>query len=170
LVARRSQGVHGYQLYGDFEAISEDFWQLNYGKLYRVLDSLAAGGDLEVANEIQSKHPNRKVHRITERGRRSLDDWLMQPLSDEPRPMRDELSLKLLFIETCRFEQVGELISQQRGIYLDRMSRLERRRRRLKKAGIAMEVVALVMDGAVMRVRADLAWLDHIERRIIRGL
>ena len=46
--------------------------------------------------------------------------------------------------------------------------RLEKRRRKLERAGIEMPVIALVMDGALMRVRADLAWLEHIERKIIR--
>ena len=99
LVASRSEGVHGYKLKADFEALSDDFWQVNYGRLYRILDHLEQAGDLAASEEIQTGRPNKKVYRLTEHGRQTLDDWLLQPVSDDPQPLRDELSLRLLFLQ-----------------------------------------------------------------------
>ncbi|RMD84251.1 MAG: PadR family transcriptional regulator [Candidatus Dadabacteria bacterium] len=167
LIAARSEGVHGYRLKRDFQALHDDFWELNYGRLYRLLDQLERAGELDVVREVQDGRPNRKVYRITAKGEQTLDDWLMQPVSEDPKPLRDELSLKLLFIDERNTDAMFELIRQQRSIYLKKLARIGRRRRRLEKAGVNMKLVSLVLDGAEMRVEADLAWLDHLERRIL---
>jgi len=60
------------------------------------------------------------------------------------------------------------MIKQQRSIYLTRLARITRRRRRLEKAGVDMRATEIILDGAEMRVRADLSWLESIERRLIR--
>lgn len=168
LIANRSEGVHGYQLMSDVEALSDDFWQLNYGRLYRVLDWLEEAGDVEFSETFQSGRPNRKIFRITETGVATLEDWLLSPLPKNPQPLRDELSLKLLFLTHARVDRIAELVTQQRSIYLSKLSMTVRRRRRLQKAGLPIEAIALVMDGAEMRLRADLAWLDHVERTVLR--
>ena len=41
-------------------------------------------------------------------------------------------------------------------------------RRISKQSGVNMKVAALIMDGAEMRVRADINWLEHVERKIVR--
>lgn len=168
LIANRSDGVHGYQLMSDVEALSDDFWQLNYGRLYRVLDWLAEAGDVAFSELFQSGRPNRKVFRITETGVTSLEDWLLRPLSKNPQPLRDELSLKLLFLRHARVDRIAELVTQQRSIYLSKLSLTVRRRRRLQKAGLPTDAISLVMDGAEIRLRADLSWLDHVERTVLR--
>ncbi len=169
LIASKDEGVHGYRLKGECEALSDEFWQLNYGKLYRILDRLEQAGELDVIDEIQRGRPNRKVYRITEKGRKSLDDWLLQPVTDNARPLRDELALKLLFLGPEQIDPLHKLIKQQRAIYLTRLAKVTRRRRRLEKAGLDMQATDLVLDGAEMRVRADLSWLEHIERTLLRG-
>ena len=45
LVGARQSGVHGYQLKGELEALCNDFWQVNFGRLYRQLDLLDQSGD-----------------------------------------------------------------------------------------------------------------------------
>jgi DNA-binding PadR family transcriptional regulator len=168
LVALRNEGAHGYRLKQELESLCDDFWEINYGRLYRILDQLDQAGDLDSRDQVQRGKPSRKVYRITERGRQTLDDWLLQPVSDDPRPLRDELSLKLLFVDSADIDAIARLIKQQRGIYVTRLARIVRRRKRLDKAGLGTRVTSLILDGAEMRVHADLAWLDHIERKIIR--
>ncbi|MFN2428155.1 MAG: PadR family transcriptional regulator [Candidatus Binatia bacterium] len=81
LIASKTDGVHGYQLKGECEAIADEFWALNYGRLYRILDELESTGALSVADEIQKGRPNKKVYRITEKGKQNLDDWLLSTAS-----------------------------------------------------------------------------------------
>jgi DNA-binding PadR family transcriptional regulator len=170
LVATKADGVHGYQLKGECEAIADEFWTLNYGRLYRILDDLEGAGELTVADEIQKGRPNKKVYRITEKGKQNLDDWLIAPVEADAQPLRDELVLKLLFLDPDNIDRLYEVIKQQRSIYLTRLARVTRRRRRLEKAGISMRATEMILDGAEMRVRADLAWLESIERRLIRQI
>jgi DNA-binding PadR family transcriptional regulator len=82
LVAVRPNGVHGYQLKNELDAVCGGFWAVNYGSVYRVLDILDEAGDLTGSTEATA------------------------------------------------------------------------------------EGTALVMDGVEMRVKADLAWLDHVSRWI----
>src|SRR5262249_25478985 len=100
LVGSCQDGVHGYRLKAELDVLCADFWELNYGMIYRVLDELERCGELTVETHAQDRRPNRKVYRITEDGRQSLDDWLLQPISESPQPLRDELSLKMLFLRT----------------------------------------------------------------------
>src|SRR5712691_701395 len=98
LISSRADGTHGYKLKVEFDALYGDFWSLNYGQLYRTLDRLERRGFIEGSELIQSGRPNRKVYRITQNGRRRFDNWLVLPPTHEPRPLRDELSVKLLFL------------------------------------------------------------------------
>jgi DNA-binding PadR family transcriptional regulator len=168
LIALKPGGVHGYQLKKEVHALCEDFWQLNYGRLYRLLDRLDAAGELEVARVVQETKPTRKVFRITDKGRHTLEDWFLQPLSDDPRPFRDELALKLLFLNGSNVFTVSDHLKRQRSLYLTKLARIARRRKRLEKAGVSSDVASLILDGAESRVESDLAWLDHVERTIIR--
>jgi DNA-binding PadR family transcriptional regulator len=168
LIAGRSEGVHGYQLMTEVEALADDFWQLNYGRVYRVLDWLSEAGEVEFEELFQSGRPNRKIFRITPSGLARLEEWLLRPISRNPQPLRDELSLKLLFLQHARIDRIAELVTQQRSIYLSKLSQTVRRRRRLQKAGLPVDAITLVMDGAEIRLRADLAWLDHVERQVLR--
>ena len=170
LVSRRPDGIHGYRLKSDLEALCDDFWQLNYGRMYRVLDKLENDGQLAASDQIQERRPNRKIYRITETGRQNLEDWLEIPVSADPRPLRDELALKLLFLDENNPEAFYEQIRAQRGIYLNRLGQVGRRRTRLTKAGLDSRTVTMVMDGAEMRVEADIAWLEHLERKILRTM
>jgi len=170
LVAARTSGVHGYQLKTEFEALCEDFWQLNYGRLYRALDNLETSGELVGEQQVQIGRPNRKVYRITSKGEQSLDDWLLQPLSDEPRPLRDELSLRLLFLRHRDPLKVQRLIREQRAIYMSRLARVARRRRKLDGIDFEATVTRLVMDGLEMRVKADLSWLEHVEHTLLEEM
>ncbi len=38
LVALRPDGAHGYRLKQELESLCDDFWQINYGRPYRILD------------------------------------------------------------------------------------------------------------------------------------
>lgn len=168
LVASKEEGVHGYRLKGECHAISDQFWQVNYGRLYRILDLLERDGEVDSVDYIQRGRPNRKVYRITEQGRQTLDDWLLQPVDEDGQPLRDELILKLLFLGADDTTKLHRLIREQREIYLRRLARISRRRRQLEKAGVDMRATELVLDGASMRVKADISWLEHVERALIK--
>ena len=169
LISARPDGIHGYGLREEVQALSgRDFWEINFGSLYRILDLMAQSGEIELLGTPETGKTTRKLFRITSKGKQTLDDWLLLPVDDAPRPLRDELALKLLFITPDRLEVLGEQIRRQRSIYMGQLNRLIRNKRRLEKAGFDARITKLVMEGGESRLLADLEWLDVIERKLLR--
>jgi DNA-binding PadR family transcriptional regulator len=169
LIAARADGAHGYQLKVEFDALYGDFWSLNYGQLYRTLDRLDRAGFIHGTEQVQSGRPSRKIYRITTSGRQSLDDWLLLPPSYEPRPLRDELSVKLLFLTDGKRSETIALVRSQRALYLQHLARLTKRRSVLEESTQAdLFVTRLLLLQADMRIRADLGWLDLVERELLQ--
>jgi len=163
-VAQNAEGVHGYALKRQCERILGSFWQLNFGEIYRVLDWLADEGLIEQV--LREPDSNRKLYRITEKGKQSLDDFILTPPTDAPRPLRQELAVKLLFAGPERLREVFKLIEHQREAYMRQLSLLGVQRRRLQRAAVDAFVTNLLIDGAELSVRAELAWLDEVTQKV----
>jgi len=170
LIAYRPEGVHGYQLKREVEALCEHGFQISYGYIYRALDCLQGSGELEMFEEIQSGRPNRKIYRVTPRGMEAITDWLVSPVSDDPFPFRDELVMKLLLIDLGDLGRMADLFEQQRAVHMTKLRGVSRRHTVLRKAGLDDALTDLIADAAESRVRAELAWLERVERRILRAV
>jgi DNA-binding PadR family transcriptional regulator len=164
-ISKKSDGVHGYALKRQCERIlGGNFWQLNFGEIYRVLDRLSDDGLIEhVTNDGDS---NRKLYRITEKGRRSLDDFVLAPPTDAPRPLRQELAVKLLFAAPERLPELLKLVAHQREAYMRQLSLLGSQRRRLSRSATDAFVTNLLIDGAELVVRAELTWLEDVAQKL----
>ena len=164
VVSRNPEGVHGYALKRQCERVLGNFWQLNFGEIYRVLDRLSEMDLIE--QTVLEPGSNRKLYRITEQGRQDLDDFVLAPPGDVPRPLRQELAVKLLFATPEQFPKVLRLIEHQRKAYLRQLHLLGTQRRRLERAEMDGFVTGLLIDGAEMSVRAELAWLDDLTQKV----
>lgn len=164
VLSRSPDGVHGYALKRQCERVLGHFWQLNFGEVYRVLDRLADGGLIEQL--LLEPGTNRKLYRITQKGQRSLDAFITAPPTDIPRPLRQELAVKLLFAGPDRAPELLRLIDYQRKAYMRQLHLLESQRRRLRRVPIDGFVTNLLIDGAELSVRAELAWLDDVTRKL----
>ena len=164
VLSRSPDGVHGYALKRQCERVLGHFWQLNFGEIYRVLDRLADGGLIEQV--LLEPSANRKLYRITDKGRSSLDAFIAAPPNDVPRPLRQELAVKLLFASRERLPELLELIDFQRHAYMRQLHSLESQRRRLRRLAAEAFVTNLLIDGAELNVRAELAWLDDVGRKL----
>lgn len=164
VVSRNTNGVHGYELKKQFERLLGSFWQVNLGEVYRVLDRLADEGFIEQA--LSQLGSSRKLYRITEKGRQSLDDFLLAPPTDAPRPLRTELAVKLQFASPGRLPELLKLIDHQREVYMQQLSLLQIQRRKLARLAADAFVTILLIDGAELSVRAELAWLDEVAHKL----
>ncbi|MGH7789620.1 MAG: PadR family transcriptional regulator [Candidatus Binatia bacterium] len=165
MVAQSPRGTHGYALKRQCDRVLGHFWQINLGEVYRVLDRLSFDGLVEAVRGQPGS--NRKVHRITRKGQRSLDEFILQPPTDVPRPLRQELAVKLLFGSPTRVPELAKLISTQRDTYMQQLHLLGIQRRKLARAASDSFVTSLLIDGAELTVRAELAWLDHVCHKLI---
>jgi DNA-binding PadR family transcriptional regulator len=153
---------YGYQLKTAFEASTGGVWALNIGQVYTTLDRLARDGRVEVG---PGDDAGRRTYSITEAGRSELARWLGASPADAPPP-RDELLLKVLLALGTPNVDAREIIQAQRtGI----VEALQAHRRRLRAEALGDDglVGRLVVDALVLRLEADLRWLDLCEERLI---
>ena len=164
VVSKNAEGVHGYELKHQCERLLGHFWQINFGEVYRILDQLVGEGLIE--QMVVGGKALRKVYRITHKGRSSLDDFIGQPTTDAPRTLRDELAVKLLFAQPEQVKELLNVVEAQRAAYLKEMHALRTAKRRIRAAKTNGFVTLLLVDGAELRVRAELTWLDDVVRRL----
>ncbi len=163
-VVSRYPGVHGYALKRQCERVLGDSWQLKFGEIYRVLDRLADHGLIEqVVGETES---TRKRYRITAKGQRSLDEFILAPSTDAPRPLRQELAIKLLFASAERLPEMLRIVDQERDAYLRQLHQLGVQRRKVRRVPVDAFVSNLLIGGAELAVRAELAWLEEVSRKL----
>lgn len=158
---------HGYDLKDAFEERVGEFWSLNYGQIYQTLDRLERDGLVEWRGERQEKRPDRKVYRITSKGRRELEEWLTRPVT-RPRALRDELFIKMLLLGPDKRRAITDLIERQKQIYLGHMRRLTERKFELSQRPDRAEllVTELLMDAALFHAEADVRWLTHCAQKL----
>ena len=87
--------MSGYDIKKVFQTIASNFWNESYGQIYPMLKRLTAEGLATKSVERQSGKPDRHVYSLTERGRKDLQAWLLNPVELEIG--RHEILLKLFF-------------------------------------------------------------------------
>lgn len=159
--------LHGYELKSSFDEKVGEFWSLNYGQIYSTLDRLEKEDLVTHDRQAQEKRPDRKIFSITPQGREELAKWLSTPVS-KVRALRDELFIKLVFMDKKNPGPVLELIEKQKVLYLKHMNRLTHRKVALKKEGGDLDALTteLLMDAGLFHAEADIKWLTHCESKI----
>jgi DNA-binding PadR family transcriptional regulator len=173
ILARKAQ--HGYELKRSFEQLTGGFWELNYGQIYQTLDRLESEGYVTYSVAHEGSAPDKKVYAITEAGRSALGAWLAQP-EVRPRPLRDELFIRLAVMPDSDVPGMLELLSAHGRIYLEKMRELTRAKAALRaesgQDGHGVRVEELLIDAALYHAEADLRWLEHCEAKLrgsVRG-
>jgi DNA-binding PadR family transcriptional regulator len=149
--------AHGYELRARLRAALGPLGgALNAGQVYVTLNRLEKSG-LAVQTEAGAAS-DRKVYALTAAGQQRVAAWLSEV--DWPKPDLAEFHLKLVAAAAARLADPVALIDAQR-------RELLRRLRDAQRAGIAEpegSVAALLLEGIVLRLQADLRWLEACER------
>jgi DNA-binding PadR family transcriptional regulator len=149
---------YGYELKAVFEQFLGGTWPLNIGQIYATLGKLEKEGLVESQVVPQDLLPNRKVYAVTAAGRKELDRWASQP-DGGPVRLRDEFFLKIAVRSLTDGREAVELIRAQRAAHLDALAELQA----ASEASDVHPATALLLEGALFRLEADLRWLDHCE-------
>lgn len=159
---------HGYELKSLFDEKVGEFWSLNYGQIYTTLDRLEKEGLVNHTQEEQETRPDRKVYYISSKGIQQLGQWLQKPVT-KTRALRDEIFIKLLFLENEDPQAVLNLIQQQTNLYMQKMSELTQHKYELAKKNKEGEyfVTDLLMDAGLFHAEADIRWLRHCEAKLV---
>ena len=154
---------HGYQLRARLtEALGPLGDAMNAGQIYVTLDRLEKAGLVtrEPAAElaVRPDRPDRKVYTLTAAGQQRVASWVAQV--DWPRPDLAEVHLKLIAAAAARLADPLAIVDAQR-------RELLRRLREAQRAAMAEpdhSEAALLLEGIVLRLQADLRWLETCER------
>jgi DNA-binding PadR family transcriptional regulator len=157
LLARGS--LHGYELKAAFERLLGGTWPLNIGQVYTVLAKLEEDGLVEWQVEPQDKVPDRKVYSLTEAGQKELEAWMEEAVPAAIK-LRDEIFLKVLLQRASSVGDLPTLLWNQRQGHIDALARLTRLRDEADD-----DATSLLLEGLILRMEADLKWLDLCETR-----
>lgn len=163
-----TKDMHGYELKARFDRLTGGFWQLNFGQVYTTLDRLEREGLVERTGEVLGHSSDRKIFRITGKGRSRLDEWIRLPVA-QPRALRDDLFVRLLFCDRSSADPILRMIQRQRDVYQMEMRKLSKRKNELldAKASEPLTVTELLIDAALFHAEAELRWLSHVEQKVV---
>ena len=151
---------HGYRLRtrlrGTLGPLGES---MNAGQVYVTLARLERAG-LVVCERVDGlpDQRDRKVYALTPTGQQRVAAWLAEV--SWPKPDLAEFHLKLAAAAAGRLADPVELVAAQR-------RELLRRLRDVQRAVLAEpdgSTAALLLEGVVLRLQADLRWLEACER------
>jgi DNA-binding PadR family transcriptional regulator len=151
---------HGYQLRGRMqEALGPAGDAMNAGQIYVTLSRLEKAGlvTCEQAPGLPDR-PDRKVYALTAAGQQRVAGWLADV--SWPASGLAEFHLKLVAAAAARLADPVAVIDAQR-------RELLRRLRDAQRAAMAepdRSPAGLLLEGIVLRLQADLRWLEACER------
>ncbi len=151
---------HGYQLRARLgQALGPLGEALNAGQIYVTLSRLEKAGLVE--SELSAglpDRPDRKTYALTAAGQQRVAAWLAEV--SWPRPDLAEFHLKLIAAAAARLADPVAIVDAQRRELLRRL----REAQRAAMAEPPHSDAALLLEGIVLRLQADLRWLEACER------
>ncbi|HEY3507104.1 MAG TPA: PadR family transcriptional regulator [Actinocatenispora sp.] len=152
---------HGYHLRARLrEALGPLGDTLNTGQVYVTLARLEKAGLVRCERAAgRADRPDRKVYELTAAGQRRVADWLAE-VSWSTRPDLAEFHLKLAAAKAGRLADPLALIDAQRRELMRRL----RDAQHMALAEADDSTAGLLLEGVVLRLRADLRWLESCER------
>jgi PadR family transcriptional regulator AphA len=121
----------GYEIKQLVDKSTRFFWAASYGQIYPELKRLESQGLVAGKADLQSAR-NRKVYRLTAKGRREFDGWMRQP--PKTFEMRDEGLLKLFLATGDSDEEIARHLGEMGGHADDVAARLRTIREQLGAA------------------------------------
>ena len=153
------QASHGYQLQARLAlALGPLGGALNAGHIYVTLGRLEKADLVRARRVDQAGRPDRKVYELTAAGRERVHEWLSD--TSWPKPAPAEFHLKLVAAAAAGLADPVGLVDRQRRELLVGLAQAQR-------AALAEpqdSVAALLLEGVVLRLQADLRWLEACAR------
>ena len=147
---------HGYQLRARLrDALGPLGEAMNAGQVYVTLTRLEKAGLLAVDDADRS---DRKVYGLTPDGQQRVAEWIAEV--SWPKPDLAEFHLKLIAAASAGLADPLTIVDTQR-------RELLRRLRDAQRAAMAEpdhSDAALLLEGIVLRLQADLRWLEACEK------
>jgi DNA-binding PadR family transcriptional regulator len=150
---------HGYQLRARLQlALGPLAEALNAGQVYVTLNRLEKAGLVTSERVGQADRPDRKVYELTPAGHARVMEWLDD--TSWPKPAPAEFHLKLVAAAAAGLADPVRLVDAQRHELFAGLAAAQR-------AALVEpndSVAGLLLEGVVLRLQADLRWLEACAR------
>lgn len=155
LVLLYNQPRYGYEIKVKFEEMVHNLWPLNAGQIYSTIDRLVRDELVAVLDE----KGDRKKYYITEKGKKELTAWLLEPVVRSF--LKDSFFFKLLCSNEINFSMEKQMIQQQKTYILQHILQLSTLRRKLNPE--RHKFMIQLIEAEIFHLEADLKWLDLIQ-------
>lgn len=153
---------HGYELRARLrQALGPLGDGMNAGQIYVTLTRLEKAG-LVTSEQAAGTGPDRKMYALTPDGQQRVASWLAEV--GWPGPAPAEFHLKLVAAAAARLADPVTIVDTQRREILRRLRDAER----AAMAEPEQSTAGLLLEGLVLRLQADLHWLEACERHWIK--
>jgi DNA-binding PadR family transcriptional regulator len=151
---------HGYELRARLrQALGPVGEAMNAGQIYVTLGRLEKAGVVTPARSAGlPDRPDRKVYELTAAGQRRVADWIIEV--GWPGPAPAEFHLKLVAAAAAGLGDALAIVDRQRR----ELFRLLRDTERAALAEPERSTGSLLLEGIVLRLQADIHWLEACER------
>jgi DNA-binding PadR family transcriptional regulator len=154
------QPRHGYDLKNALEEALGGNWEINFGQIYTTLSRLERDGLVTSRADAGDKR-GKRTYVLASRGRTELETWLDRPV-EKVESLRDEFFIKLVVRHLAGYRDTLAMITDQRQAYLQQLREM---------GTLLVQVqddpfVALLLEGAMLHLQADLKWLDLCDERL----
>jgi DNA-binding PadR family transcriptional regulator len=147
--------LYGYQITKCLEDISP-FWYIYPGNIYKALLSLRKSGFVETVKTVHANGLDRKIYRITQKGRVEYNRWLSQP--SKPPKYRLEVLLKIWLAEKeGKFDVAETQLLERRKQVQSWKDKLVEKKESLR----ASSATSWTVENGLRHALADLEWVDY---------
>jgi len=156
----------GYDLKNKFQKSIHFFWNAALPHIYRSLKKMEKEGWIASKVEQQSGKPNRKVYKITDKGKKELINWLAEP--PEELEMRHTLLVKVFFAKQLPPERFALHLKNWREYHVNLLKQYETEvlpviQRQSGKASYAEDANywGMSVDYGIRHARMVIQWCDQ---------
>ena len=155
--------THGYDLLQTYKDLfSTVLPPLNAGQIYTTLARLERDGLVQKFTIEQTGKPDKQIYKLTDKGQQVLSKWFAEPLTGAR--IKDNFYLKLISAQMSHLADSQQLIDDQRKHYLQSLHDLNNLA--LQKDIFDDPAKLLLIQGAILHLKADLNWLDLCEESL----
>lgn len=155
-----------YTVRRDFLTSTSAYWSGSAGAIYPVLERLEALG-LVRATELPWGSRTKKEYRVSPKGRRELEAWILPPLESwTAAPTFDPVRTRLVFLELLEPAERRAFIAEAERNLRDKID--EARRLRPKKEAEMSRFDYYSFIGTIFELEGRLRWLRWVRRQIAK--
>ncbi|GAA3646290.1 hypothetical protein GCM10022224_006300 [Nonomuraea antimicrobica] len=158
--------MSGYELKKTIDESVGHFWTADQSQIYRTLSGLVDDGLAVRRTVVQDDRPNLHLHAVTDGGLAELDRWLASGLRTPP--VREPFLARLFFADRLPVDEIRKLVRARRRETGELLAALEAIAVPEPSGDLGQVLRLATLANGVAHARAELDWLDTVERQLDR--